>query len=269
MPSRQASRSQPPPPAGAGVYQGTVIPLHSIFGPLMLATSHPSALTCPVMLAVRPCPPTSFAVIEKVRVGVTDPVAWAIAFMSSQASIPLSELLGPTVTCQSSAGHGPDAWEWNAKTLPGGTADWADCRTACGGDRKHAGSDHLRRDHGVSPFSSVVSRLLRHYWISRTLFPARSIILHMPLCSAIPFRQVNPALVQFSHTSLQPSSEAGLAPRTIAYGDADGRPALNETSALPHRHGRRSMPRRRPGAGHPRLCDRRAKEDVDGGASPP
>ena len=54
------------------------------------------------------------AVIEKVRLGVTDPVAWAIAFMSSHASTPLSVLLGPTVTCQSSAGHCPDACERNA-----------------------------------------------------------------------------------------------------------------------------------------------------------
>jgi hypothetical protein len=76
------------------------------------------------MVAVRPCPATSVAVIEA-RLGVTS-VAWAIAFhVVPRASTPLSVLLGPTVTCQSSAGHGPVAWEWKAKTLPGGTADWA------------------------------------------------------------------------------------------------------------------------------------------------
>src|SRR5690242_17617024 len=51
---------------GAGTNHWTATFLQSTLGPLILATSQPSDLTEPVMVAVLPSPPTSFAVISKV-----------------------------------------------------------------------------------------------------------------------------------------------------------------------------------------------------------
>jgi hypothetical protein len=63
-------------------WQSIVVPLT----PLMLATSQPSLLTCPVIEAVRPFPPTSVPIMEKVLFGLMDPVTLAIIFMLSQAT---------------------------------------------------------------------------------------------------------------------------------------------------------------------------------------
>ena len=72
----------------------------STFGPLTLATRNPSCLMEPLTVAVRPRPPTSRAFIWKVLDCVfTLPLACAICFMSFQAIMPSSELLGPTTTC--------------------------------------------------------------------------------------------------------------------------------------------------------------------------
>ena len=82
--------------------QGTLTPVQVTFCPLMFALSQPFCPTVPSMVAERPWPPTSFAVMAKVlAVGLTVPVAWAIDFMLSHEIMPDSVLPAPTTMCQS------------------------------------------------------------------------------------------------------------------------------------------------------------------------
>ena len=90
-------------------------PWQATLSPLMLVTIQPSCWTLPSMVAVRPWPPTSCAVIWTAPVcGSALPVTCAIDFIPSQEIMPVNVLFGPTTMCQSIGGQEPFALESNA-----------------------------------------------------------------------------------------------------------------------------------------------------------
>src|SRR5215469_1300992 len=71
--------------------------------------------------AVRPWPPTSFAVMWNVLLCMFAlPVAWAIDFMLFQENMPSRRPPSVATICQSRAGQPPWAAEWKVYTLPSG-----------------------------------------------------------------------------------------------------------------------------------------------------
>ena len=169
-----------------GTNHGKLIFRHSIFGPLILATSHPSCLTVPSIVAVLPFPPSSIltAVIWKVRLaGLIVPVARAIACMLFQVITPDSVLFAPTTMCQSAEGQAPLAFEVEIVNPPLGEL----CRrnAACCGKGQRSDCQQLCRCHSLflplcsstcrRSFGSTVAFLEEQRGISATTVIAEAV----------------------------------------------------------------------------------------------